>query len=115
MFGKSSKALIPKVEYGKVLSLEKDIEVAESIARCFMEDKILFDDIDPHGISSLSVIWKDLKVVITWYSSDDFRSLDIGYDSCPFTGKAVEIIFAAAMERAKGLSKERLTNLHDKL
>lgn len=88
--------------------------VAESIAHAFMNDDLDKIDLNPHGISYMSLWWEGVEVEVSWYSRDSNRSISIGGDEFFPVGPSNEI-FAAAKARAQLLTLDKLSSLSDRV
>ena len=87
-------------------------EAARSIAQEFQAGDIVRQDIDPHGISSLTVRWRAIDVTARWFGRTG-SPCDITFGDNRFgvpKGDG-DFIIRAAKTRGKHLINEKLKNL----
>ena len=88
-------------------------DVAREIAECFEGGKILSSDLDPLGISEISIMYLGQRVHVSWYPSDRPRDISIDGKRYPAHSSKGDVlhIMAAAKQRASRLIDEALSDL----
>lgn len=94
-------------------STQSEIErkVTDRIVSSLLNNPVTSHDLNPLGVSEISVKMDFLKVTVTWYSNGIPRSIDIGNESFPGSSIGAKEITRAAIKRADGLLEERLNKL----
>lgn len=97
--------------------LSKSREVAEDIAEHFLHGDLYDRDVDIHGISELSIWWNNELVRVSFYDGSlgyRIRTILIGGENC-LPDADCDIIWRAAVARAKRLALEDLERLHSRM
>lgn len=101
------------------IKYDPSAEVTKRIVEEFETGTITHVDLNLHSISELGCRVNNINIIATWYEGgfDGWRLRFIRVQGQSFLGseKEAKAITAAAFNRSRGLLKEQLAGLHDRI
>ena len=85
---------------------------AQSKAESFRTGQLMHCDVNGHGISEMSIVWRSHTIGLSWYGRGEPRSLSIDRKSGFPKGADSLHIFHAAWKRADQITSEMITRLN---